>query len=254
MFAMYPRIDKPAIEVTVPGMPPLFAANRAKEKFWRQQMIDAVRAASDTPTGDIAIELEFTIEPAKMQLADLDNFIVPAATAAAAALFEKPRSSPKITTLVAVKQPANHPNNVGTTLRAWPELAFDLSEHFVWRDGDITITSPDQPNTSDYSTSETRGELVTKFIDDDEGFISWRDSHPNGYILNTTRTPTPSYLVLHRTSCYTMNKLRPGYEHWAYQYIKICADRAEDLAAWARVNVSSTAQLRACKICKPTTK
>ena len=93
--------------------------------------------------------------------------------------------------------------------------------------------------------------MVLKFIDDDAGFINWRDTHPNGFIVNAARTPKASYLKLHRTSCYSMNKLRPGYCHWTEQYIKICSERVEDLDDWARRNVSQNAKLQPCKHCNP---
>lgn len=251
MFAQYARIDKPAVEATIPGTAPLFAANPAKEKIWRQQLVNAVKTTSGAPNGDVALDFQFTIDPLKMKMADLDNFIVPATTAAAIALFGTPYASYRITTLAGVKQCGNDNGLIGTTMRAWSESTFDPAERFMWQDGDFTVTYPDQTVVSDVSTNEVRTEMVKAFIDDDAGFIQWRDTHPNAFIVNAARTPKTSYLVLHRTSCRHMNKLPPGYEHWTKEYIKICSDRIEDLADWARDNVDSHAVLRPCKHCHP---
>ncbi len=89
------------------------------------------------------------------------------------------------------------------------------------------------------------------FKDDDAGYVAWRDAHQHGYIVNCARDPKPNYLVLHRGSCWTVNKLRTGYRHWTDQYIKVCLTDEGELRAWARTHVSPFAQFTSCKICTP---
>ncbi len=91
---------------------------------------------------------------------------------------------------------------------------------------------------------------VEVFKDDDPGFISWRDSHPNGYVVNAYRNPTPDYLMLHRTSCPHLN--RPvASGRWTRDFLKACAVQASDLELWARQTVTSSAHLKPCYWCKP---
>lgn len=61
---------------------------------------------------------------------------------------------------------------------------------------------------------------VEIFKDDDPGFLGWRDSHPNGYVVNAYRNPTPDYLMLHRTSCPHLQ--RPVAEgRWTRDFVKV---------------------------------
>lgn len=73
-------------------------------------------------------------------------------------------------------------------------------------------------------------EGVAIFRDDDAGFFEWLASHAGGFVVNAERRPKPNYLVLHRPSC-------PHFKgqglHWTKDYIKVCADRREDLEQWA---------------------
>jgi hypothetical protein len=40
---------------------------------------------------------------------------------------------------------------------------------------------------------------VQEFQDDDAGYLAWVQQHPDGFVLNTERRPSPNYLILHRT-------------------------------------------------------
>jgi len=46
---------------------------------------------------------------------------------------------------------------------------------------------------------------MDRFRDDDSGYLKWLTAHPDGFVLNAARNPTPAYLVLHRASCDTIN-------------------------------------------------
>lgn len=41
------------------------------------------------------------------------------------------------------------------------------------------------------------------FADDDSGNLGWLGDHPEGFVLNTTQTPSAAYLMLHRATCWT---------------------------------------------------
>jgi hypothetical protein len=38
---------------------------------------------------------------------------------------------------------------------------------------------------------------MQRFIDDDRGYLDWLDHHPDGFVINTWRTPSAAYLMLH---------------------------------------------------------
>jgi hypothetical protein len=42
---------------------------------------------------------------------------------------------------------------------------------------------------------------VLLFRDDDDGYLKWISDHRDGFVLNASRVPTASYLILHRASC-----------------------------------------------------
>jgi len=87
---------------------------------------------------------------------------------------------------------------------------------------------------------------VQRFIDDDAGYIRWLAAHPEGFVLNTERSPKPGYLVLHRASCPKISQLQRSATQWTRDYIKFCGHRTE-LEALARHEVGG--EPRCCGIC-----
>jgi hypothetical protein len=71
------------------------------------------------------------------------------------------------------------------------------------------------------------------FVDDDSGYLGWIASHPEGHVLNTTRSPSAAYLMLHRTTCWTITRLQPTATTFTGHYSKLCGDLGE-LKAHAR--------------------
>lgn len=72
---------------------------------------------------------------------------------------------------------------------------------------------------------------IRHFRDDDGGFFAWRRNNPDGYFINSDRSPRPTYLMLHRASCphFTDN---PEI-HWTKDYVKFCSPDRGDLEEWA---------------------
>jgi hypothetical protein len=52
--------------------------------------------------------------------------------------------------------------------------------------------------------------VPTTFIDDDAGFMRWRDTHLAGYVINHDRAPRAAYLKLHHAACRTLQGLSPS--------------------------------------------
>jgi|SRR5581483_9411792 len=72
---------------------------------------------------------------------------------------------------------------------------------------------------------------VELFKDDDGGFFAWLDAHPDGWFVNTERSPNPNYLVLHRPGC--PHFTGGDHLHWTKDYVKVCSDSRGALEAWA---------------------
>jgi len=88
--------------------------------------------------------------------------------------------------------------------------------------------------------------MMTRFVDNDDGYLAWIAQHPDGFVLNTERIPKPNYLRLHRSTCRTITILQPKAGRWTADYIKICGSRTE-LESWARDTVGGVVQ--PCRFC-----
>lgn len=84
------------------------------------------------------------------------------------------------------------------------------------------------------------------FKDDDDGFRTWMNDHPNGYFINTTRTPSRDYLMLHRVGCLHVGEADDDVQ-WTADYIKICSLGKLELEAWARTTVGG--ETTHCQTC-----
>src|SRR4051812_43894338 len=76
---------------------------------------------------------------------------------------------------------------------------------------------------------------VQTFRDNDVGYETWLAANPAGWVVNARRSPSAAYLKLHRAECTTISELQVGYRRWTTgEYIKICAERRDELDAWAQ--------------------
>ena len=91
---------------------------------------------------------------------------------------------------------------------------------------------------------------MRQFKDDDIGFTSWRDAHPDGFVVNTTRNPNSDYLMLHRTTCMHLHS-PDDYPNWIKDYIKIFAADVDALNHWSSRNVSGLRGSSLCSTCRP---
>ncbi len=87
---------------------------------------------------------------------------------------------------------------------------------------------------------------MTKFVDDDDGYIRWLRSTQDGWVVNSTRKPSPSYLILHRATCWTITGKPSRGSLWTKDYLKKCSSDRQELETWAR---QIGGRLRACKFC-----
>jgi len=65
------------------------------------------------------------------------------------------------------------------------------------------------------------------FVDDDSAYLNWLAAHPESFAINTTRTPSATYLMLHRATCWTINRLQPQATTFTGDYSKLCGSKSE---------------------------
>jgi hypothetical protein len=91
---------------------------------------------------------------------------------------------------------------------------------------------------------------MQEFKDDDAGYVAWIGEFPDGFVVNASRTPTPSYLRPHRVTCHTISKDTFRGKSWTEgDCMKACAQDVAELERWVRECVKG--ELDACKKCKP---
>jgi len=72
------------------------------------------------------------------------------------------------------------------------------------------------------------------FRDDEAGYHRWLLRHPAGFVINTSRQPTSSYLILHLAECRTISE---GDNFTTTDLCKVCSDEKWELTSWARDEV-----------------
>jgi hypothetical protein len=86
-------------------------------------------------------------------------------------------------------------------------------------------------------------------FDNDAPYQAWLNGNPRGYVVNSHRPPTATYLVLHRASCHTISGIPASGRSWTNQYIKVGASTKADAFEWCRTNVGD--KPTPCGTCAP---
>ena len=93
---------------------------------------------------------------------------------------------------------------------------------------------------------------MRRYTCDDAGYIAWLEENPSGSVLNTRAETEPSYLVLHRASCWT---IRPGRNYapgafTARSYSKFVAANESEFAPLLS-EFGAVGFSKRCSICHP---
>jgi hypothetical protein len=90
--------------------------------------------------------------------------------------------------------------------------------------------------------------VLSRFVDDDFGYLQWLRDRPGTFVLDTERRPSRSFVVVHRTTCPTISgQTKVG--GWTTRQIKVCATTYEEIEDWAQYHVG--VQPTRCHQCKP---
>jgi hypothetical protein len=129
------------------------------------------------------------------------------------------------------------PERAGVTVTLW---------HLADREPVVPTRRPD-PSASSQPTATEHAGMRTTFLDDDAGFIRWRDTHPGGFVVNHEPQPKPTYLKVHRATCRTLNGTHPAHgDNWTSGYGKTCSDDMNELRRWA---LALGGDLDPCHLC-----
>jgi hypothetical protein len=93
----------------------------------------------------------------------------------------------------------------------------------------------------DRALGQGHDDQMRRFVDDDDSYLEWLAAHPEGFVINTERSPRAAYVMLHRSSCRTIGGTPIRGGQWTHDYIKVCGDRNE-LEEFARLDVGGPAQ------------
>jgi hypothetical protein len=86
---------------------------------------------------------------------------------------------------------------------------------------------------------------MQRFVDDDRGYLDWLAYHPDSFVINTGRTPSATYRMLHRAGCGTINGRPARGTTFTAEYAKVCGERRE-LEQFAR---QLGGQAQPCGLC-----
>ena len=96
---------------------------------------------------------------------------------------------------------------------------------------------------------------VIEFIEDEERYLQWVINNLSGYVINTTRSMSPKYMVLHKADCYSIREPAKSAKPGGFterNYIKICSVDIESLRKWVRKHGRADGSFsRECHFCRP---
>ena len=82
---------------------------------------------------------------------------------------------------------------------------------------------------------------------DDDAYLAWLETNPDGFVVNVEDPPRPSTLRLHRSGCRHIST--PQRSNWTTtSYMKVCSNIVAELDQWANQTVG---ELPACASCQP---
>jgi hypothetical protein len=90
--------------------------------------------------------------------------------------------------------------------------------------------------------------VLSRFVDDDFGYLQWLRDRPGTFVLDTERRPSRSFVVVHRTTCSSISGQTTA-GGWTTRQIKVCASTYEEIEDWTQYHVG--VQPTRCHLCHP---
>jgi hypothetical protein len=95
--------------------------------------------------------------------------------------------------------------------------------------------------------------MTAKLIhNNDNSYITWTKTNPQGYVLNIGADNNPNYRTLHRTSCSSITNYQKDKPEGAFTcrgYRKVVAPTIQELVSWVENNRGGN--IKRCTRCNP---
>jgi len=82
-------------------------------------------------------------------------------------------------------------------------------------------------------------QMPAHVINNDRDYQQWLSQNPDGFVVNTTRSRSPRYMMLHRASCRHISDPMHESEGGGFterDYIKVVAQDVASLLDWIAAN------------------
>jgi hypothetical protein len=86
----------------------------------------------------------------------------------------------------------------------------------------------------------------------DAPYLQWLHDHAAGWVVNSRRRRDPSYMVLHKATCHSINRTARQADDNPFTsrgYIKVCSEEPDPLLVWIRQNGGAGFGNR-CSLCE----
>lgn len=239
----YVRIDS-AREVSAPASNVFTVTTSASWEFRaaQEQIHAAVADAPELPAGPVSLELSFVVGP-RRNWVNLWKQTIDALDPLLGRTYPDRAWHPRDGRITELGMHRTVDHAAGNTIT----IAIAATA------GQATASRPTVPPTTDIdqepNNNGNQSHGPHEFRDDDQGYLSWLDNHPNGYVINIHHGHRPSTARLHHADCRTISGQNPRNGAWTRPYVKICAEQLVDLTQWAIDNVRNT--IPPCGTCQP---
>ena len=86
------------------------------------------------------------------------------------------------------------------------------------------------------------------FSNDEIAYLDWIKANPNGFVINSHKSPKSENLVLHKATCGSISSPKIG-NFTTTDYMKICSLYINELDNWAEKHNRS--KYFPCQLCNP---
>ena len=78
---------------------------------------------------------------------------------------------------------------------------------------------------------------MIQFVDRDKQYKDWIKNNPDGFVVNSYKEPSSTYLIIHKASCYTITELKGTAKSFTEKYSKTCSNKLDELDNWVKNDI-----------------
>ncbi len=91
--------------------------------------------------------------------------------------------------------------------------------------------------------------VCIEFRNDDDGYLAWLATHPDGYVINIASSHSVAGARVHHARCHTIGGRNPHNGTWTGPYVKLCGNDLDDVQRWAIETLGQP--ISRCGTCRP---